>query len=494
MEMSVLENNRVLTYVKDNYLIIIILLLGSILRIYDLSGESLWLDEVVSIEYAKLSIADQIRSIFEQADNNPPLYYTILHFWIDWFGDSEFSSRLPSAIFGSFSVLFIYMVGCALFDKKVGIISALILAVSEFNIQYSQEARAYSLMALLSLISYYYFLRIMVSRKTIYSVAYVVFSLLLMYSHFYGILIVVAQNIYCFTQFLSHKKAGELNFKRWFYLQLLLGLLFIPGLVLWAINFSHVQTGFWLAKPSIKGFVAYFYHFSSDSFFLFVVFGLFSVLSLVNIKNIKSKGRIREIFDFTEDSTVYPGMSNVDKIYFLLLWVLTPIVLPFIISQISTPILSSRYLIGAAPAFYILVSKGITNTKINKLMLLIIGIIVIVSFMDLRKYYNGIEKHQWRETIEHIELSANEGDYVFVVPSYDKRSASYYLKRPDLKLMELNSESLSKLDKSNYRFWVAVSFLASTQEEYREMLELLRDYELVSEKEYERINLYLYNN
>ena len=489
--MKVLRNRNLLAYIENNYLILLIVLLGAALRLYNLSGESVWLDEVVSIEYAKLNIPDQIRLIFEDADNNPPLYYTILHYWIAWFGDSEFSSRLPSAIFGSLSILFIYMVGCALFDKKVGIISALVLAISEFNIQYSQEARAYSLMAMLTLISYYYFLRIMVSRRTIDSAAYVVPSLLLMYSHFYGLLIIVSQSIYCLTQFLRHDNIGELNFKRWFYIQLILGLLFVPGLALWAINYLNVQSGFWLARPSIKDFVGFFYQFSSASFLLFLVFGLFSVFSLVNIDNITSKRQIRKIFDFPDVSSGFAGIPNVDKIYLLLIWLLTPIVLPFIISQISTPILTTRYLIGAAPAFYLLASKGISNTNNNKLILVIIGIIMIASFVNLRNYYNEIEKHQWREAVTYIESAADEGDVVMVFPSYDIKTGLYYLKRDDLEIVELSCELLSELDEDKYNFWVVISRLVSTEKESL-TYELLEDYHLESLKEFHKLKLYHY--
>ena len=80
------------------------------------------------------------------------------------FGQSEFSVRFPALIFGVLSIFMIYKLGKALFNPEIGLISALILAVSPFQIHYSQEARPYSLLMLLSLISTYYFVKFIKSK------------------------------------------------------------------------------------------------------------------------------------------------------------------------------------------------------------------------------------------------------------------------------------------------------------------------------------------
>ncbi|HVY55961.1 MAG TPA: glycosyltransferase family 39 protein, partial [Thermodesulfobacteriota bacterium] len=137
-----------------------IFLLGLGLRIYGLGTESLWYDEAVSVSASRLGIADQITWNLSHSDNNPPLYYSILHCWVSLFGDSEFSVRFPSAIFGSLSILAIYAIGNLLFGRKTGLIAALILATSVFHVWFSQEARAYTLLTLFTLLSFYYFLRL----------------------------------------------------------------------------------------------------------------------------------------------------------------------------------------------------------------------------------------------------------------------------------------------------------------------------------------------
>ena len=101
----------------------------------------------------------------------------------------------------------IYKVGRILFDKKVGIVSALLLALSVFHVRHSQEARMYSLLAFLTLLSFYFFAKILKKRGGKTVLLYIISSLFLMYTHVYSLFIIMAQNIIIFTQFiLCHKK------------------------------------------------------------------------------------------------------------------------------------------------------------------------------------------------------------------------------------------------------------------------------------------------
>ncbi|MHA2010335.1 MAG: glycosyltransferase family 39 protein [Promethearchaeota archaeon] len=115
----------------------VILLLGLFLRFYDLGSESVWFDESVSIIIANSDWIEILKTATN--DQHPPLYYFILQFWVSLFGNSEFSARLPSAIFGFLSLLVMFKVGYLFFDKEVGILSSLILGLSVFHIHYSHS-------------------------------------------------------------------------------------------------------------------------------------------------------------------------------------------------------------------------------------------------------------------------------------------------------------------------------------------------------------------
>jgi mannosyltransferase len=178
--------------IKNNYILITILFLGLILRIYNLGTESFWCDEGFSSMISRSSLF-QIAQQTSQ-DSHPPLYYFILHYWINLFGVTEFSIRFLSVIFGFFAILMIYMVGTLIFNKNVGIISSLILALSAFHIYYSQEARMYSLMTLLTLLSIYFFIKLINGGSFKFIIGYILSSILLMYTHYFGLVMRLSDN------------------------------------------------------------------------------------------------------------------------------------------------------------------------------------------------------------------------------------------------------------------------------------------------------------
>ena len=83
-------------------LLLLIIALGSFLRIYGLGGQSIQPDEANSAMVASQNLASVATG--DAAGNHPPLYFIILHFWIGLFGSSEIVLRAPSVIFGILSV------------------------------------------------------------------------------------------------------------------------------------------------------------------------------------------------------------------------------------------------------------------------------------------------------------------------------------------------------------------------------------------------------
>ena len=220
--------------IKNKLILLLgILFIGLFLRVYDLGNESIWLDEGFSIRFANLNLSQ----IISLRDNGlPPLYYIILHWWINLFGDSEFSIRFPSVIFGFLAIFMIYKIGNQIFDKDVGMLSSLLLGLSVFHIHYSQEARTYSLSVLLTLLSMYFFIKLLKKRSHIALIGYILFSILLMYSHLFGLFIIISQNIYLFTLFLLSKEDYKLNLKKWLLIQTVLIALFAPWVKILAIQ------------------------------------------------------------------------------------------------------------------------------------------------------------------------------------------------------------------------------------------------------------------
>ncbi len=122
------------------------------LRFYRLDAQSLWADEGTSVALAPRSLIQIARDASH--DIHPPLYYFLLHYWVQLFGTTEAAVRSLSAIVGTALVAATYALGRRLFNPRLGLTAAFIAALSPFQIYYSQETRMYILATLLGTLSF----------------------------------------------------------------------------------------------------------------------------------------------------------------------------------------------------------------------------------------------------------------------------------------------------------------------------------------------------
>ncbi|MGB9880339.1 MAG: glycosyltransferase family 39 protein, partial [Anaerolineae bacterium] len=115
-------------------LLALIVLVGFLWRFTGLGKESIWLDEATSLIIARMELRSEVA--WAAADIHPPLYYFALHCWLPS-GETEFSIRALSAMLGVLAIMILYTLGRELFGSRVGLLSALFLAMSPLHIWYS---------------------------------------------------------------------------------------------------------------------------------------------------------------------------------------------------------------------------------------------------------------------------------------------------------------------------------------------------------------------
>jgi len=397
---------------KTSFLVILIIVAGLFIRMYHLGQESLWMDEGHSIRVASLSLPHIIGNL--SGDFHQPLYFIVLHGWINIFGDSEFSARFLSVLCGVLSIWMIFRVGRLLFDKETGILSGVLLCVSGFNIYYSQEVRMYSPVTFLTLLSMYYFIKLLQQKSFLNSGKYLLFTALLFYTHHVGIYIIAAQNIYVVTSALFFSKSSEISLKRWLGLQVALIVIFAPWIWILLSQISRWHAKGWATSAPVVQTVIHTFTKYSGSRLLKPLLIILSIFSIFIIK--RSKGAtIRNKF-FRSLNPRYWDIyfTDVNTILLLGVWLLAPIILPFVISRVLSPVYTHRLTIGASLAFYLLVARGIRNLGNTYLRLVIFFIIVILSLVVVRKQYLEEYKDQWREAVSYIEVHAELGDRVLV--------------------------------------------------------------------------------
>lgn len=124
------------------------LVLAAALRLVDVGRQSLWIDEVLSLE----SAAQPLAVLAFEADGHPPLYHLLLKLSGRW-SASELRGRVLSALFGVGAVGMLIVAGTRMFGADVGLLAGVLLALSPLHVWYSREGRMYSLAVLFAVVS-----------------------------------------------------------------------------------------------------------------------------------------------------------------------------------------------------------------------------------------------------------------------------------------------------------------------------------------------------
>src|SRR5688572_7374429 len=130
----------------------VVLVAGAWLRFHRLDRESLWNDEVFSIELARRPVAGVIAGSRE--DGHPPLFHLALHYWMRAFGDDAVAVRWLSAVLGVLTLPVFHGLTRRLFGWRAALLATAWLACSPYHVYYSQEARNYALLVLLTVASF----------------------------------------------------------------------------------------------------------------------------------------------------------------------------------------------------------------------------------------------------------------------------------------------------------------------------------------------------
>jgi mannosyltransferase len=169
--------------------VLVVLLAVSFVLRTDSLGESLWMDEGLSIGIASQPLFD-IPGVL-RVDGSPPLYYMLLSIWMDLVGNGPGETQALSVFIALVSVPGGMWAGWSLFGRRAGLICAALCAVNPFLTQFAQETRMYSLMLVLSLLATAAFLHVFAFGRRGYLPLFFVLLALMLYTHNWGLFLSV---------------------------------------------------------------------------------------------------------------------------------------------------------------------------------------------------------------------------------------------------------------------------------------------------------------
>ena len=414
---------RFQNYLTAAVLLGLILLLGTALRFYDLGTESYWIDEMSTVIEAQQSIPQMIAS---GRLDQPPAYYLPFHLWIHIFGTSEASTRSFSALFGIGSILIIYWIGRELFGKPVGLLSAFLMAISGFQIYYSQIARFYSYFQFMVMVSFLFFILVLREKKIVFFALYGAASILMVFSHTFGVFVLAAQNLIFVLQARTYRELVI----AWVTCQALILIGFIS--YFWVLVTGEGGMGEAvgsnvgkLSAPTIMDPLHSVYRFILPARRVYgpqIVLASYAAAAALLVAGLSiyviARGKsnwvtaVRRLFTHPQAA---PDRTN--GLLFVSCWLLCPIVLPFILSIVLIPLYKDYYTIGAAPALYLLLAFGIYNARKVMPSIISLGVLVVLIAPSLGVYYLSDMNEQWKEAAAYVESNSVSNDVIVFAPN-----------------------------------------------------------------------------
>lgn len=384
-------------------MIYLIVIIGLVLRLMSLN-QSFWLDEATEA----LAVTNyDLRSLltkYSLGDFHPPLYHAIMYWWTRFVPLNEVLFRLPSVFFGLASIVLTFLIGQKLFNKKIGLLGALLLAVSPLHIYYSQEARMYSLAVFTSLLSIYFWLKAIKENQKLSWFLYFGATLAMLYSDYLPWLILLFQWLYI-CQFRKRRRLWFnwliVNFGLLLFLLPLLPLL-RRQLIIGKLIVRDSVWGMFIGGINPKEIILTFFKFSlgrwslpDNSLGRIVFSGLVFPFAAMLIKSF-AKHRLK-------------NYSLVVKL------LVVPLVGAWLIS-LYLPIYSYFRVLFLLPVFYLLIVLGTEAIKSPVWQKIIILVIMAITFSSslLYLFKPSFQRENWRQAVSIVNKARQPAGVIFV--------------------------------------------------------------------------------
>jgi mannosyltransferase len=462
-------------------------LLAFILRRYHLGDESLWFDEADIVSRARQPVSVLIQG-FTQAGENGPLYTLLLHYWVAAldalpllgkavhfiFGAAyEAPVRALSLLFGVASVPPMYILARRVGGHWVGLLAAALLALNPFHIWHSQDAKMYSLLVLMTLVSTLLYLSALRRNTLVLWGSYVAATWVMLTTHSMGILVLLAQLVA--TPFLLRSRtsgtARRGRLVRWGWAMLLImGPLFpIVWLRVAALLTNTVDVGGWYAPAGLHDiFGTVLVNFAvnrSDPLWEVTGAVMMAALALLGTRRLISTNHQPAVEGAAIEESNKPKPAKPEGLGPLIvaLWLL-PIAGLWLVS-LRVPLFQARYLIMALPAYLVLVAMGLVWLKRRQPLLAAVPGILLVMTTGVAlagvNYSTQPQKEDWRGAMVYVQDHARLRDVIIVFPGYLRTAVDVYYKTggpgrvPDIPMETVPSLHTQGFGKAELRDYLA---------------------------------------
>jgi mannosyltransferase len=377
---------------------------GLVLRV--VTRSALWLDEALSVNIAELQLGELTEAL--RHDGHPPLYYVLLHGWMELFGQDDLAVRALSGLFGALTLPVAWAYGRRRGGPLLAWTFTAVLALSPYALRYSTETRMYSLVVLLVVLGALLLDDIVVRGRDGWGrmAAAALLCAALLYTHYWSIWLLGAVALGLLWRWWSDRSAATRRLTlRVLGAMVAGGVLFLP----WAptMLYQSANTGTpWAGPVRPTTVLAYtLIDFTSGGFpdagFIAIVVSVVALLGVfgrgVDARTIRLD--LRSVPRFRPEALVAAAALGLGVAFTYLTW-----------SAFAT-----RYAAIVLPLFFVLVGAGLT--RFVGRWVRFGAFVVVLALLSMGAIFNVRDgRTQARQFAEAIEEVGQPGDLVLYCP------------------------------------------------------------------------------
>jgi 4-amino-4-deoxy-L-arabinose transferase-like glycosyltransferase len=405
------RENAILSPAGATAIIAVVTLIGAGVRLHHLAGRSLWIDEAASVHFATIPWWPFLRLLWGY-QGNMTLYYFALRAWMHW-GDSEFVVRGLSALFGILTIPSVYALGKRLFDRPTGLIAAALLSVHRFHVAFSQEARGYSLLLFLLVLTTYALIVAMESDQRLWRwILFAITAALCVYAHIFAVLALAAHMLAIVFPRPFRVRSSTVAVTTF-----LFGFLVVPMAAF--VLLHHSDQINWVPQPALSEIFEFLQLLTSQGGILLI--GVY--LALCGLA-------------FWHSDRVAGSDKENWALRLLALWLVLPPALTIAASAIK-PIFYPRYMVMCVPALVMLAARGIVRLSCLPAVkywaaAAALALVLTLSAWGTHQYFVNFttETSDWRSAVGYILQRQQPGDgIIFYIPN--DYAYLYYTRRAE---------------------------------------------------------------
>ena len=456
----------------------LIFLFGVLLRVYNLNFEDYWFDEQAGFWVADPSISfSETLERSKELDRGTHLVFNlILKTFFYVLGYDPSVGRILPLIFGVLSIPALSYLSFQINNNKSFLLTAIISSINFYLISYSQETRLYSLVFFVSILNIIFFFKIYDLRdlnksKFLFSILYILFTVLGTSLHIFFFIIIFSQITFLLVNYIFKKRTTLFEIFIIF-ISICIYLFFMFDSLLLQMGIKE----FWIQQVSLE----FFYNFFFSRFFGSKIMGLIYLIILLYLI-------------YSNRVSIFKYNSKFLLLIFILFF---SYFIPLVYSIFQKPILIDRYIIFILVPIIILISNLLLNESNTKKRYIILFIILSSTITNnyIEIFEREISKPEFRKSLIYISNFEDKSVIIKASDELTEKLTINYAK--NIKISKDNninflksSDDLSNLSKLWFVCYQPINGFDCSAKDY-----IFSSWEILSETNHKLLTTYQFEN